>query len=187
MSETVRVTSFDAIKQFQEALAIFCAEAKDALLAVDMESRRVLDWVSFDQLHHWRRVLSERQEELAEAKAALSRKQISKISGQDPDCIEEKEAIWEAKRRLEEAEDKLEKCRQWGRLVQRGIEEYQAPSQQLAALVEGQPARSLVVLGQVLESLDAYAGLSPALDAGVSESSVAAPAPVSAAKPPASS
>ena len=37
MSESARVTSIDAIKDFQEGLSSFCEEAKQALLAIDMD------------------------------------------------------------------------------------------------------------------------------------------------------
>jgi hypothetical protein len=156
MNQAARVTSVDAVKEFQSALTGFCEEAREALGAVDMEARRVLEWVQHDQLNHWRRQVLSRQEELAQAKADLFRRQLARISGQDPDCIEQKEAFWVAQRRVEEAEDKVEKCRMWGRLLLRALEEYQAPSHQLAALVEGQPPRSVTFLDQVIASLDAY-------------------------------
>jgi hypothetical protein len=156
MSQSARVTSFEAVKDFQAALATFCEAACDALASIEMEARRIHEWVLHDQLHFWRRQVIERQEEVAEAKAALFRRQLARISGHDPDCIEQKEAVWAAQRRVEEAEDKVEKCRQWGRLLQRAREEYQAPARQLAALVEGQPPPSVVVLGQIIDRLDAY-------------------------------
>jgi hypothetical protein len=62
---------------------------------------------------------------------------------------------------VEEAEEKLECCRKWGRLLQRALEDYQAPAHQLAALVEGQPPRSVVFLDQVIATLDLYLTLTP--------------------------
>ena len=161
MTQSARVTAVDAIRDFQAALAGFCEEAREALDAVDMEARRILEWVQHDQLNYWRREVLNRQDELAHAKADLFRRQLARISGQHPDCIEQKEAVWAAQRRLEEAEDKIEKCRQWGRALLQALEEYQGPAHQLAALVEGQPPRSVTFLDQVIATLDAYLTLPP--------------------------
>ena len=162
MSQAARVSSIDAVKDFREALASFCEDAREALGAIDMEARRIHEWVLHDQWHFWRRQVLVRQDELAQAKADLFRRQLARISGQDPDCIEQKEAVWEAQRRVEEAEEKVEKCRQWGRLLQRALEEYQGPARQLAALVEGQPPQGVAVLGQIIDSLEAYVSLGAA-------------------------
>jgi hypothetical protein len=161
MSQSARVTSIEAVKEFQAALASFCAEARDALGAVAMEARRVHESILHDQLHGWRRAVRDRQEDLSQAKADLFRRQLARISGQDPDVIEQKEAVWLAQRRLEEAEDKVEKCRQWARLLQEALDEYQAPAQQLAALVEGKPPRSVAYLDQILDALDTYVAAAP--------------------------
>jgi hypothetical protein len=161
MSDAARVTSIDAVKDFHAALCQFCEEAKEALCSIDMESRRVFDWVVHDQLGRWKKAILDRQEEVAQAKADLFRRQLARISGQHPDCIEQKEAVWEAQRRVEEAEEKVEKCRHWGRLLQRALEEYAAPAQQLANLVEGKPPHAVLFLDDIIARLDSYVGLAP--------------------------
>jgi hypothetical protein len=173
MSESARVTSIDAIKDFQEGLSSFCEEAKQALLAIDMEAQRVLQWLQHDQHSFWRMTVRNRQEDVTEAKGALFRKKIAKISGERPDYLEEQEAVWMAQKRLEEAEEKLERCRHWARVVQKAMEEYQAPAQQLATMVEGQPPRSVVALNQIIDALESYVALSPSLE----------PPPVTSAEP----
>jgi len=161
MTQSARVSSIDAVKEFQAALATFCEEARDALSAVAMEARRLHDWVTHDQLHYWRKTLRDRQEDLSQAKAELFRRQLARISGHDPDCIEQKEAVWRAQRGIEEAEDKIESCKRWGRLLQEALEEYQGQAQQLSGLVEGTPPRSVTYLDQVIGALDLYVATPP--------------------------
>lgn len=180
MSESARVTSIDAVKDFQAALATFCEDAQEALGAVDMEASRLLDWVQHEQLNYWQRAVRDRYDDLAQAKAELYRKQLGRLTGEKVDCIEEEKAVRRAQWRLQEAEDKVDKCKQWGRLLERAIDEYQAPSQQLAALVEGKPPRAVVLLHQIIGRLDAYVGLAPS-----SSGSTPAAPPAPAATPPA--
>jgi hypothetical protein len=161
MSQAAQVTSIEAIKDFQAFLCQCCADIREALCAVDMEAHRVLDWVAHDQASFWRRAVRDRQEELAQAKADLFRRQLERLSGEEPDLIEQQEAVWRANRRLHEAEDKVDNCRRWLPLLQHALEEYQAPARQLAALVEGDPPRAVAVLEQVLDALESYVFLAP--------------------------
>jgi hypothetical protein len=161
VSESANVTSIEAIQGFQVALAQFCEEAKEALASIDMEGRRILEWVTHDQLNAWRKAVRDRQEDLAQAKAALFQVQLRRLSGDHPACIEQKEAVWLAQARLEEAEDKIGKCQRWGRLLQEALEEYKGKANQLAYLVEGDPSPGVIHLGQILARLEDYVLAAP--------------------------
>jgi hypothetical protein len=157
MASSARVTSVQAIADFKSALLNYCQEAKEVLASIDMEIRRMSDWVERDRLSYWQREIRNGQEELAQAKADLFRKQITRISGQHPDLLEEKDAVRLATYRLEEAEEKVQKCRRWGtRQLPRAVDEYQGPGRQLGALVEGNPPTIVLVLDRVIRSLEAY-------------------------------
>jgi hypothetical protein len=160
MASSARVTSVQAITDFKAALLIFCQEAKEVLASIEMENRRMTDWVERDRLSHWQREIRNRQEEMAQAKADLFRKQITRISGQHPDFIEERDALRLATYRLEEAEDKVQLCRRWGtRQLPRAIDEFQGPGRQLAGMVEGNPPNIVLFLDRVIRSLEAYLDL----------------------------
>lgn len=161
MSDAAHVTSIEAVKEFQAFLGRLCEDVREALVAVEMEGRRTLDWVTHDQAGYWRRAVCDRQDDLAQAKADLFRRQLERLSGQEPDLIEQKEAVWLAERRLREAEEKVENCRRWGPLLQDALEEYQAPARQLAAMVEGDPPRAVALLEQIAANLDSYVFLAP--------------------------
>jgi hypothetical protein len=161
MSQSARVTSVEAVKEFRPALIIFCEQAKDALSSVDMETRNLLDWLQRDQLGYWQRQLRLRQEEVSEAKAELFRRQLPGIRGEKPDCLEEKKALRIAQMRLEEAEDKIENCKRWSRLLPRAVDDYIGPARRLAGLVEGDCPPPLAQINRILEALHAYIELAP--------------------------
>jgi hypothetical protein len=162
MSEAARVTSFQAIQDFKAVLCGFCDETKEALGTIDMEVRRMLAWLEHDQAHYWQNQVRLRQEEVTQAKADLFRKQLSRFSGEIPDCLEEKKALRLAESRLAVAEEKVEKCRQWaGRLLPRAIDEYEGPARQLAGMVEGEPPGIVAYLNRVLTALDSYLEVAP--------------------------
>lgn len=157
MASSARVTSVQAIVDFKVALLAFCQETKEVLATIDMEIRRTMDWVQRDQLPYWQREIRNRQEELAQAKADLFRKQLTRISGQNPDYLEERKALRIATFRLEEAEDKVQICRSWAnRQLAQAVDEYEGPARQLAGMVEGNPAPIVISLDRIIGSLDAY-------------------------------
>jgi exonuclease VII large subunit len=161
MSETARVTSVDAIKEFRETLVIFCENVRAGLCANEMESRHVLDWLLSYQPGYWARQLRQRQEELAQAQADLHRLKLQRAQGMRVDDIEQKTAVERAKERVDEAEEKLVKVRRWGRAVQQAIDEYQARARQLADLVEGNPPANVLFLDRVIDSLESYLRIAP--------------------------
>ena len=157
MATSARVTSVQAIADFKVALLGFCQEAKEVLASVEMEIRRTMDWVERDQLPYWQREIRNRHEEVAQAKADLFRKQLTRISGQNPDYLEERKALRIANFRLEEAEDKVQTCRSWAsRQLAHAVNEYEGPARQLAGMVEGDPPRMVIYLDRIITSLQAY-------------------------------
>jgi hypothetical protein len=161
VDQSARVTSIEALQEFKAALHVFCEEAKDALCAIEMQTRKVQDWLLRDQTSYWKHAVRDRQEDLAQAKADLFRKQLDRITGNIPDCIEEKKAVRRAQERLKEADDKIRKCQEWARLLPRAQGEYQGPARQLEFMVEGDPPASVILLNRIIASLDAYVELAP--------------------------
>jgi hypothetical protein len=157
MASSARVTSVQAIADFKVALLAFCQEAKEVLATTEMEIRRTMDWIQRDQLPYWQREIRNRNEEVAQAKADLFRKQITRISGQNPDYLEERKALRLATLRLEEAEDKVQTCKSWAnRQLDQAVDEYEGPARQLAGMVEGNPPPMVIYLSRITGSLEAY-------------------------------
>ncbi len=188
MSESAKVTSIEALQDFREAYLAFAEEVKEALLSMEMEARHTGDWATRDMLTRWQMTLRDCNDDLSQAKADLYRKQLQRIGGEKPDCLEERKAVRIAQARLEEAEEKLQACKQWGgHLLPRAVSEFAGPKRGLEAMVEGTPPPAVTYLDRVLDSLDAYVRLSapaaPKLSGTTSAPSVAQPVTTAPAEP----
>jgi hypothetical protein len=189
MSQSAQVTSVEAVRDFRGSLLVFCEEVRQALAAIQLEAHHTIEWLLRDQLSRWQRAMRDRHEEVVQAKAELSRKQISKtVGGQRPDCAEEVKAVRRAQERLREAEEKVASCKQWGgHLLPRALDEFRGPAQQLAGLVQGQPPHMVAFLESALAHLDSYVqrvappGQRPAAAPAAGEKK--APAPTSEVPP----
>lgn len=155
--ESAQVRSIEALREFRSAFLAFCQQAQEALCSVDLEGQRTLNWILRDQTGRWQRAIRDRQGELAQAKNALFRRELTKISGSHPDLIEEKKAVRRAQERLDEAQAKLKKCKEWGQtLLPKALGEFTGPARQLSEQVGGDNPPAAVFLERVLASLDAY-------------------------------
>jgi hypothetical protein len=155
MSEAAQVTSVEALQDFRVSVCRFREDGIEALAAIEMEIRRTFDWLQ-DQLNYWTRMIRECEEEVIEAKAALSRKEIPNALGRIPDCTEEKVRLRKAKGRLEYAEEKVKTIRRWGPLWQHAVTEYEGTGRRLAGMLDGGLKQGLVVLDTKIGALEAY-------------------------------
>ncbi len=158
MSEAAHVTEFQALTEFRAALCTFQKDAQDALATIEMEVRRAQDWLD-GQIKFWRQAVHNCHEEVAEAKAALQSRKMFKLWDKPPDTSEQEEALARAERRLEHAEDRVETCRRWGPMLQRAIEEYEAPARRLGGYLDGELPRGLALLERMSAALERYAEL----------------------------
>jgi hypothetical protein len=157
MSQPAEVASLDAVRDWKTSLVSFRDGAQDALLGVELVIRRAFDWLT-EQRHRWQNEIRVCEEALTRAKSELWRKKNMPIIGQ-PDCVVEEKAVRRAVARLEEAEQKLEKTRQWNIMLSRAVEEYEGPGRRLAFRLEGDVPRALIQLEQKIAALEAYVAL----------------------------
>jgi beta-lactamase class A len=155
MSSSARVTSVEAVKEFRGSLCSFGHDAKEALGTTDLEIRRILDWLDA-KLKDWQREVGIRQEQVARAKAELMQRQYGQKDGRGPGTTDQEIALQKAIRRLQEAEAKVAKTRQWQNLLPRAVAEYEGPARQLMGMLDADLARGLAILDQKINALDAY-------------------------------
>lgn len=194
MSDSAKVTSIEAVQEFKANLSIFCEDALEALSMANMEVRHLVDRIQRDWASRWKKAVIDRQDELAQAKNELMRKQMQGFNSDfKPDIVQERKAVRKAQERLQEAEEKVENCRRWGqRDLPRALEDFSGPSRQLEAMVQGEPAQMVLHLGHILDTLDSYVGLATpfsAAPASMAQAPASTPpaAAGSAATPPAPS
>jgi hypothetical protein len=155
MGPSARVNSLDALKDFRASLCRFGHDAREALSATELEIRRIMD--SLDaKLKYWQKEVGIRQEEVARAKAELIQRQHGQRHGRGPGTTDQEIALNKAIRRLQEAEAKVEKTRHWQNILPRATAEYEGPSRQFMAMLEADLTRSIAILDQRIDALDAY-------------------------------
>lgn len=158
---SAKVTSVEAVKEFQATLVKFHDAAENALGEVELELRRFFNWLEKDQMAHWQRQIRVWTDKVAQAKAELARKKMSGGDGRQPDLSEQKAALRKAEMCLQTAEQKIENIKRWRVQCQRAVEEYMGHSRQLADMLEGNPAPAVSFINRVIDRLEAYVTLGP--------------------------
>jgi len=161
MSQSANVRSVDALKDLKNALIAFAEEARNALGGTDMEVRRTRDWLERDQLSYWQMQVKRRNEKVSQARADLFRRQISQSNSDSVSDSDQKEALREAIHRLRQAEEKLERVRRWGPVLQHAIAEYNSQARPLGDRIAGDLVTSLALLDRMVASLEAYLKIAP--------------------------
>lgn len=156
MDSQARVGSLDVFQDVRSTYAKFGDSGRNALIAVDLEIRRMLDWLEKDQVGYWKGEIRRREEKLNEAKTALHRKRITATFGNVAADSEEILMVRRAQAKLEHAEAKLKEVKQWYLTVEQEVSEYRGPSQQLANVLDSAVPRALGALDRMAETLESY-------------------------------
>ncbi len=161
MSQNVRVLSISTIDDFRNALVLFCDDAKAALGSVEMEIRRTTDWLVRDQVQHWSSEVKKQSLAVSEAQAALFRRKMQQRPGSAPNDSEQKEELRNAKRRQEQAEEKLRIVKKWIPVWQQAVAEYHSRAHPLGDSIEGDLRNAVAKLDRMVIALDAYTKIAP--------------------------
>jgi hypothetical protein len=172
MSRSANVLSTQTLSDFKLVMCNFAEEARNALSGVDMELRRMRDWLERDQLGYWQAQVKKRHEELMQARADLHKRKISQQGSEAVSDAEQKEALRIAQRRLNVAEEKVQLVRRLIPQLHHAIDEYHSHSQPLGDHLSGGFEKSLFSLEKMIAALDAYLALkapaAPRLDSAAS-------------------
>ena len=161
MGVSARVYSAQALEDFRGKLAEFRLEVIEALAAADAGLHQMFDWLE-QQQKHWRHEGQKRSEILIRARRELEERRHSN-SRDHRGCTEQEVAYRKARQRLQEAEDKAQRCRVWLRLLPQHQIEYEAPARMLAGMMESEAVRALALLRQKVDLLAEYSSLQAAL------------------------
>ena len=161
MAEQARVNSIEALVRFRASLAEFGVGARHALDAIDMELRRVGQWLEAEQPRYWQGQVRLWDRRLAEARSALHRKNLQRTDGYAPDVTQEKEALRVCKQRIEEAQQKLQAIKRWGPQFHHALSEYRGRTRALADASTIDIERMLAMLERMIDALEAYVSTTP--------------------------
>lgn len=161
MAEQARVQSIEALARFRAALVEFADGAKHALAGIEMELRRVREWLEHEQPRYWKSQIKLWDQRMVEARAALHRKNLQRTEGYVPDVTQEKETLRVCKHRIEEAERKLASIRRWVPQFQQALSEFQGRTQALGDAASIDVERMIAMLDRMITALEAYVGTAP--------------------------
>jgi hypothetical protein len=156
---TANVTSVDALTAFRAVLVKFAAEVEAALVTLDLEARRPVEWIEVDRARYWPQQARKASEMVSEARLALERCQV-RISSEDPKyCYDERKMLDKAKRRLQLTEEKVQAVRKWRGEMRKAAEELQAQLARTKHYLESDFAKSLATLDRMTAALASYVEL----------------------------
>jgi hypothetical protein len=183
MTRAARVTSIDVLPLLAAALQKFRGQAVGVLDDLDIEARRILEWIHHDRKDYWERELRRAQEKLNQARLQLQQARMTRrVGDHEAACLDEKRAVALAARRVEIARQKIEAVRHWTRVIERAVDDFLRTRSRFAAWLDVDFPRSTAALNAMSEALVTYISLEARPD---DASTDAPPPPPEAAAEPA--
>jgi hypothetical protein len=168
MSSQATVLSVDALQQFRAGLALYGDDTLAALGAVDAEVRRTVLWLEQNRPAYWHEQIKRRREQVSQARADVYRKKLQKRPDYTPPMSEQVENLRKAEASLEEAEKRLAMVRKWQPRLQHAVLEYHASVQRLKDFTATDVPNAALLLGRIVEAIEAYLRVQPPAGAGSS-------------------
>jgi hypothetical protein len=150
------IQSIDAVRALKAALVQFAEEVQNALITLDMESRRPAEWVEHDRTQYWPREQQKASNAVIEARLALQQCELTIDAEETRYCYDERKALEKAKRRLRTTEEKLQAVRKWRVGLPKEIEEFQVHLAKLRNYLDSDFLKALASLDRMAQALDAY-------------------------------
>ena len=158
MPERAHVTSVDELEAFRASLVLYISKARPALEEITSEVLRTRLWLENEQRTYWENQLKRRKREWDEAQAALFSSRLSNLRDESSAEIQ---AVSRCKRAYQEAETKLRILKQWNREFEGRALPLVKQMEKLQTLLSGDLPKAIAYLGELIRTLDAYAGVAP--------------------------
>ncbi|MFM7260982.1 MAG: hypothetical protein ACKO3W_10305 [bacterium] len=157
MAGEANITDVAALEEFRRALIRFREEINVAIAEAESELKSTFVWLERDRILHWKRAVPRLDEELTSAKSALYRKEMQTMgTGKRPSVIDEKKAIERAKRKVEDARDRLERTRRWMATLDRDVSLFKGAMSPIATMIDRDLPDAILRLRNMALALEAY-------------------------------
>lgn len=157
MNSPARVTSIDAVHQFRLAMQEYFDQVRDITLGLNMELRRVIEWIDHERPSYWKSQYERASLDLVERRNELERCQNNTVGDERRSCLAERKAFERAKLRLETSERKMRVVRQWQYRMRQEMEKLQSQVAKLDFMLDDDVTKGIAALGRMTEALDHYA------------------------------
>ena len=154
--QAANLTSIDVLATLKGALARFDREVSDALVALELESRRAVDWIEHDRRRYWPGEVQKASNALSEARIALERCELTIDVDDRRSCYDERKALERAKHRLRLAEEKVQAVQRWRVKLTKDVEEFQVQIAKLRGYLETDMVRATTVLARMADAVERY-------------------------------
>ena len=155
-ASSANVANIAALRAVRQALRQFADDVNNALITLELEARRPIEWIEHDRTQYWPREVRQAADWVAEARLALQRCELTIDADHRKTCYDERKQLEKAKRRLYLAEDKVRAVRRWRLEVRKEVEEFQVQVARLQRYLETDLERALALLERMAGSLDRY-------------------------------
>jgi hypothetical protein len=157
MTRAARVTSIDVLPLLAAAMHKFRGQAVSVLDDLDIEARRIAEWIHHDRKEYWERELRRAQEKLNQARLQLQQARMTRrVGDHEAACLDEKRAVTVAQRRVEIARQKIEAVRHWTRVIDRAVDDFLRSRSRFAAWLDVDFPQATAALDQMSEALVTY-------------------------------
>lgn len=162
MAENAHVTSLDALESFRSGLIVYLSKTRPLIEDACDDVGRTRQWLQSEQRTHWENQVRQRTKKLEAAQQALFSAGLSNL--REP-TMTERNAVAKAKRALDEAVEKLRVVKRWSMEFDTRAEPLVKQLEHLRTVLASDMPKAVLHLGQLIKTLDAYAGISPSASA----------------------
>jgi len=162
MAENAHVTSLDALESFRSGLIVYLSKTRPLIEDACDDVGRTRQWLQGEQRVHWENQVRQRTKKLEAAQQALFSAGLSNL--REP-TMTERNAVAKAKRALDEAVEKLRVVKRWSMEFDTRAEPLVKQLEHLRTVLASDMPKAVLHLGQLIKTLDAYAGISPSASA----------------------
>ncbi len=158
MEGQARVGSIDALEAFRAGLIRYTERAKRALDDVTGEVKRTRGWLETEQRQKWENEYRRRARALEQAEQELYSARMSSLKN---DKSAQQMAVNKARRKLQEAEEKLAVIKRWRQAYDQRVEALSKQLESLHDTLSRQMPKGVVSLTNSIRLLQDYAETMP--------------------------
>lgn len=158
---SAHVQSISVLRDFRAAARVFLEEAEGSLQMIHAELQRAFEWIEHDRPAYWQSQLRRGFDQVSQARAALETCLLRTVADHRPSCIEEKQALAAAKRRLDHCREQIERVKAWNIRLHHDANEFRGRMSALRRVLDQDVPRLIALLERTLTILEEYAEVAP--------------------------
>jgi hypothetical protein len=157
MAEGAKVNSIDAVMAFRAALIKFAEVGNVAVTGAESDIGRMESWLDREQTIYWNNQVRKRHEDVQKAEDAVRQKRLFKgADGRVQSAVDEMKALSVAKRRKEEAEQKVLNVKKAIQLLRKEAQLYKGRVQKLETALQSDIPKAVFQIDGMLQELAQY-------------------------------